>query len=109
MAKVTIARSLNGNYCKAVFKPGSFAWTENRNKLKFSSYRAMLDYYNIRDEDSWTKAVGASILAIQTYGGKDEHILYYHDNSIKNFSWNNNKQLKVAMKTKNFTFYSLRS
>jgi spore germination cell wall hydrolase CwlJ-like protein len=37
VAKVTINRTINGNYCDTVFKPYQFSWTIKNKNLKYDS------------------------------------------------------------------------
>jgi N-acetylmuramoyl-L-alanine amidase len=100
VTNVAINRSINGNYCAAVFKPGAFSWINKPFKDKFNNYSAMLKYYNVDDLNAYFNAVQAATIA-QLYQATSAN--YYTDKSIKKPKWA--KAMHVTNTTLNFIFY----
>lgn len=107
--KVVMARveKNNSTACDEVFKPGQFSWTTKYKnpKLSFKNINELKKYYNIKEDKAWNISVNSSIQSVISYNqSKDSKILFYHDHSIKKFSWNM-KDIQPAYKTKYFIFY----
>lgn len=97
------------NYCTTTFEKGQFSWTSSfKPKYEFKDYDSMLKYYHIDDTKSLS-LVMANInnTMFERYMGNDGNgIDYYHDNRIKQFSWNKNgKYARLVYATKDFKFY----
>lgn len=100
VGNVVVNRTADKEYCKTVFKKGQFSWTNKiKYKANFKSYKAMLDYYNITDLNSYFNSVQAATIAIH-YSMTDAN--FYHDKSIKHFKFNAGK---VVSSNKYFIFY----
>jgi hypothetical protein len=87
---------------EVIYQPHQYSsMISTKKRLKFKTWHDMLSYYKINDVVSFGSALNACGLAVDN----QNHIKYFHDNRIKEFSWNKNKQLKLAIITKDFKFY----
>lgn len=95
------AEETNSTVQQVIFKPHQFTSMKGiKPKTKFSSYKDMLAYYNIKDSDSYSTALIACGYADNV---RDERLKYFHDKSINKFKWSESKPIIIS---RDFKFYN---